>query len=61
MPVAKDFAKAVSWYRKAAKADNHWGMSKLGSCYEEGIGVEKSGEEAVKWYRKAAERGADMG
>lgn len=61
LPVAKDFAKAVSWYRKAAEADNHWGMSKLGSCYEEGIGVEKSGEEAVKWYRKAAERGGGHG
>ena len=32
----------------------------LGSCYNEGKGVEKDYTEAVRWFRKAAEKGNDL-
>ena len=32
----------------------------LGTCYENGKGVETNEVEAVKWYRKAAEHGNDL-
>jgi TPR repeat protein len=32
-------------------------QSKMGFCFEEGIGVQRDTEQAVKWYRKAADNG----
>ena len=48
-------------YRRAAEGGNAAGYNKLGLCYEEGIGVEKSEVEAVKLFRKAAEKGDGEG
>ena len=55
--VAKDFAAAAEWYRKAAEQGFAPAESELGSLYGRGQGVEKSDVEAVKWLRKAAEQG----
>lgn len=56
--------KALEWLLKAAeqgdKEAQHELIScyyKLGSCYEEGNGVEKDLDKAVEWYTKAAEQG----
>jgi TPR repeat protein len=37
--VSKDYAQAVSWYRKAAEAGNAGGMNNLGYMYFNGLGV----------------------
>lgn len=58
--VERDCAAAVEWYRKAAgkiaAAKSH-----LGSCYEEGAGVEKDVTKAVALYRAAADEGDVFG
>jgi serine/threonine protein kinase/TPR repeat protein len=55
--VAKDTAKASSWYRKAADAGNTSAMVFLAALYAQGSGVPKDLAEAAKWLRKAAEAG----
>src|SRR5215212_7020428 len=37
--VPKDYAAAVSWYRKAAEQGNARGQNKLGNMYARGLGV----------------------
>jgi TPR repeat protein len=54
--VAKDFVKAVKWYRKAAEQNYAPAQFNLGYCYANGQGVTKDYAEAVKWYRLAAEQ-----
>src|SRR3977135_3780089 len=54
--VAKDFAEAVKWFRKAAEQNHPRAQNALGVCYSEGEGVVKDPVEAVKWYRKAADQ-----
>ena len=56
-PVAKDDAKAIEWYRKAAAANYSPAMETLGSCYESGDYVIKDIYEAIRWYKKAAALG----
>ena len=53
----RDYATALSWFRKAADAGNALGMTHLGSMYEKGRGVEQDYQEAVNWSRKAASLG----
>ena len=53
----RQYADAVSWYRKAAEQGHAIAQYRLGYCYDTGRGVEKDLIEAVKWYRKAAEQG----
>lgn len=53
-PVAKDSAKALDWYRKAAAENYSPAMETLGSCYESGEGAIKDIYEAIHWYKKAA-------
>ena len=55
--MAKDRAKAVEWYRKAAEQGNASAQNALGNCYLSGNGVTKDYAKAVEWYRKAAEQG----
>lgn len=57
-PVAKDGAKAIEWYRKAADANYAPAMETLGSCYESGDYVIKDIHEAIRWYKKAASFGS---
>ncbi len=54
---AKDYAKAVYWFRKSAEQDNVNALSWLGSCYYSGEGVDRDYSQAIYWDRKAAERG----
>ena len=56
--LSKDDAQAVSWYRKAADANDSNGMANLGFMYENGRGrLPKDEAQAVNWYRKAAQLG----
>ena len=45
------------WYRKSAEQGDANAQNRLGVCYYNGEGVEKSAEQAVVWYRKSAEQG----
>ena len=55
--VARDYARAVRWYRKAAEQGNAEAQQRLGFCYYYGDGVAKDYEEAANWYLKAASQG----
>ncbi|MFT5106950.1 MAG: TPR repeat protein [Verrucomicrobiales bacterium] len=55
--VAKDYAKAAKWFRKAASQGNAQAQWALGRMYESGNGVTRNATEAANWYRKAAEQG----
>ena len=55
--VARDYAEAVRWYRKAAEQGHAVAQNKLGVRYARGEGVARDYAEAVRWYRKAAEQG----
>jgi TPR repeat protein len=51
----RDYAAAISIYRKAAEAGQPHAMAHLGLCYDRGFGVKADHKEAVRWYRKAAD------
>ena len=55
--VAKDEAKAVEWFRKAAEQGIATAQVNLGWMYRNGTGVAKDEAKAFEWYRKAAEQG----
>lgn len=55
--VAKDYGKAVDWYRKAAQQGYASAQYHLGECYYYGKGVVQKYNTAVEWYRKAAQQG----
>jgi TPR repeat protein len=52
-----DYAKAVSWFRKAAERGDARGLSSLGYMHRNGWGVPKDDAKAIFWFRKAAEQG----
>jgi TPR repeat protein len=54
--VAKDFAEAAKWYRKAADQRLAVAQGSLAACYFLGEGVSEDYAEAVTWLRKAAEQ-----
>lgn len=53
----KDYAQAVSWYKKAAECPdcNPLICFELGYVYQHGQGVDSDLIEAVQWYQKAVE------
>jgi TPR repeat protein, SEL1 subfamily len=51
----KDFKQAFFWFKKAAEANNPYGMDSLADCYYNGEGTEKDLVQAFYWYKKAAE------
>ena len=53
----KDDAKALHWYRKAAKQGLPWSQFNVGEMYAKGLGVQQSDIEAYAWWWAAAERG----
>lgn len=53
----KNFAEAVSWYRKATAQGEANAARNLGLCYRNGKGVSKDASEAMKWFRQASELG----
>lgn len=58
---AKDYAKALPLFKKAAGAGNTESMYKLGDFYRFGWGVAFDFPEALKWYKSAAEKGNSWG
>lgn len=54
---AKQYAKAVEWYRIAAEQGYAGAQCNLGIMYYMGRGVPQDYAEAVRWLRKAAEQG----
>ena len=52
-----DYAKAISWTRKAANRKNAEAQYFLGFLYYYGMGTPQNYTEALLWYRKAAEHG----
>lgn len=55
--IEQDYAKAMEWYKKAAKKRDTDSMFAIAKLYEEGKGVEKNLKEAQKWMQKAANWG----
>jgi TPR repeat protein len=55
--VARDYAKALECYRKAADGGFAEAQYNIGLLYERGLGVAKDLEQAKGWYQKAADRG----
>ena len=55
--VARNYAEAVEWYKKAAVQGHVYAQFNLGECYDNGQGVTRNYAEAAKWFRKAAEQG----
>ena len=58
---AKEYAKAVELYRKAAEQGYAPAQNEIGVCYEKGIGVLQNYDKAAEWYQKAAEQGNAFG
>jgi TPR repeat protein len=55
--VAKNYAAAANFYRKAAEAGHVAAQYDLAYLYENGLGVTRDCKQAAYWYRKAAEQG----
>ena len=55
--VARDFGRAVFWYRKAADQGDARGQLNLGRMYRGGLGIERDEPRAASWYRAAAGQG----
>ena len=55
--VARDFGRAVFWYRKSAERGNAQGQLNLGRMYRGGLGLERDERRAAYWYRAAAGQG----
>ena len=57
--VAKDYAAALRFARRAADKGNAVGEANLGVLYANGWGVPRDVREAIKWYAKAAAQGIE--
>lgn len=55
--LAQDYAKAASWFRKAADQGENHAQYRLGDLYKNGLGVEKDLAEAARWFQLAANQG----
>jgi TPR repeat protein len=55
--VKTDYAKAMSWFDKAAAQGNSDAENQLGWMYEYGQGMEPDDVKAWTWYRLAADQG----
>ena len=54
--VQQDYAKAVSWYEKAANKEYPAAQYDLGVCYYYGQGVSKNRDKAIELWRLSAEQ-----
>ena len=54
---AKDYAKALKYYKYAAEKNDNHAQFRLGYMYSMGKGVTQNNAEAVKWYLKSANQG----
>lgn len=55
-----DYEEAFYWAKLSASQYYGLGMYILGSCYEEGIGVDKNITKAICWYQKAADKNISL-
>jgi len=55
--VAKDEAKALHWFLKAAAQDHAQAQVSLGSIYSHGFGVPQDWAKSIQWFRRAALQG----
>jgi len=55
--IARDDAKAITWYRKAAEQGHVLAQNSLGIMYRFGMGVQRDPQEGAKWLLAAAEQG----
>ena len=55
--VSRDYAKALTFYRKAADQGLASAEYNLGLMFDKGRGVQQDYAEAVRWYRKSANQG----
>jgi TPR repeat protein len=55
--VKQDYAKAMTWYRRAAELGNADAAHYVGLLYEDGDGVPQNYVTALTWYRRAAAGG----
>ena len=54
--VAKNQAKSVKWYRKAADMSHAKSQNHLGYLHQHGLGVSKDIKKALQWYHAAAQQ-----
>ena len=52
--VKQDYAKAIEWYRKAARRGYTDSQDNLINMYREGLGVPKDNKKALLWYLESA-------
>ena len=57
---AKDYAKAVELWQKAADMGHRVAQANMGNCYNQGIGVPKDEAKAIEWWKKAAAQGYEQ-
>ncbi len=54
---SRDYAQALTWYRKSAEQGFAPGEAGLAFMYQHGLGVPKDFAQAQQWYRKSADQG----
>ena len=55
--VRRNYAQALTWYRRAAAAGNSKAMLNIAYMYVHGLGVPQDNTTALRWYRRAAAAG----
>jgi TPR repeat protein len=55
--VSRNYDRAASWYRRAAKQEHGPAERALGNLYNEGRGVKRDSGKAAKWLGRASSRG----
>jgi hypothetical protein len=58
--LARDFSKAVGWYRSAAEQGYPGAQTNLGMMYARGRGVSSNRSTAIEWFKKAASQGDNV-
>ena len=58
--IERDLQASASWYRRAALADDPYGLYFYGKCFEMGWGCPKSSDIAKNWFVKAANLGSEL-
>ena len=59
--VARDYAEALAWFRKAAEKKDAAALDNLGWMYEHGLGTTVDFPAAAKYYRASADKGHSQG
>jgi TPR repeat protein len=59
--VARDYAEALAWFRKAAEKDDAAALDNLGWMYEHGFGTSTDLAAAARYYRASADKGHAQG